>query len=83
MPPKGARGKKGKGKAVPLPEPEPVQPEPAPEETDDSYPSEKAKKKKQSLPSLNSKIIYWPGSQRHSPGIYIYMEVSTSPGPDV
>lgn len=48
MPPKGTRGKKGKGKAVPPPEPEPVQPEPAPEETDDSYPSEKAKRKKNS-----------------------------------
>ena len=44
MPPKGTRGKKGKGKgkAVPHPEPEPVQPE----ETDESYPSEKAKRKK-------------------------------------
>ena len=46
MPPKGTGGKKGKGKAVPPPEPEPVQPEPAPEETDESYPSEKAKRKK-------------------------------------
>ena len=46
MPPKGTRGKKGKGKAIPSQESEPVQPEPAPEETDDSYPSEKVKKKK-------------------------------------
>ena len=45
MPPKGTRGKKGKGKTVLSQEPEPVQPEPTPEETDDSYPSEKAKRK--------------------------------------
>ncbi|OWF43285.1 hypothetical protein KP79_PYT18765 [Mizuhopecten yessoensis] len=46
MPSKGSRGKKGKGMAVPPPKSEPVQQGPAPEETDNSYPSEKAKRRK-------------------------------------